>query len=157
MKKFVLLISLFALASCSKSNNEISKNLESCDYVNMLDRYGLNTTEKADWNWDVARNCILKYGNLNDFDKGMMLEAKEIPILMQYGGDKALENALKECTSNTVATTEQKQMACDCYNVSVPMAGPYDNLSASQKTLREKCNKIFAGNDELMKRICNNK
>jgi hypothetical protein len=81
MKKFVLLISLFALASCSKSNNEISKNLESCDCVNMLDRYGLNTTEKADWNWDTGE--IQKVEMKDDVPTGTIIINKQGEFLVE--------------------------------------------------------------------------
>ena len=156
-----LLLCTFLITSCSKDNLSTSKdnlsnsNLSACDCVKMLDRYTLYGLGKSEWNWDKAKKCVDEYSNESEIYKKASHEAQDVDQFMIFAGRNALEIAQKDCFENRTYSDAQKAKACDCYSVSVTVAGAYDNLTSSQQKLREDCTEIFgAGDDKILKNIC---
>ena len=169
LKKSLLITALFTLFACSEKNtNQVQEtnsitNPTACDCANLLKEphkeytaFELNDGQKMreDTRNHItkAKNCVKKYGNLDDFDLEFMKGVNamvDIPKL-----DQAIENAKQECFTKKDYSKEEKKTACDCWNNSYDNNHiPYDSMNKDDQNLRIKCDKIFA-DDKIMKEVC---
>lgn len=154
MKKLLFLTILLTVLSCSKQNGTSisSSNVEPCDCVKMFDDYG--QMGRLSWDWDFAKECTKKYGNNDKMTMEMLNGPIDVAQFKTIAGP-VFQNATKDCNDNRKFTKEEEAKACDCYQVSVSVAGAYDNLTQSQKTLRSNCLETFGNfEDSRLKELC---